>query len=202
MLLPQTNIKVKLPLIPIGVQQTNIEVNNMKKLTSFVLCACFMVLLSACFDDPIVPTTTTTISVTTTEEPTDVTLPTFDPKKIELFPPDKWDGFRPTYRYIYYRLDGFVQSLALSEDEANKWFKDYDSRQDFYSNTQNEMLIVTFVKHFNIQKDIFEEALKKYVKISLENNWEINTNEENELPNPDIIYTFDNDIINEYYRRE
>ena len=23
----------------------------------------------------------------------------------------------------------------------------------------------------------------------------------NELPNPDIIYTFDNEIINEYYRR-
>jgi hypothetical protein len=26
--------------------------------------------------------------------------------------------------------------------------------------------------------------------------------EDHEIPNADIIYTFDNDIINEYYRRE
>jgi hypothetical protein len=42
--------------------------------------------------------------------------------------------------------------------------------------------------------------LEKEKRINIELGIDM-TNEENELPNGDIIYTFDNDIINEYYRR-
>ena len=56
-----------------------------------------------------------------------------------------------------------------------------------------EMVTVAFVKRFNISKEEFELAVGKNSKYN---------DEDAELPNADIVYTFDNAIINEYYRRE
>jgi len=63
------------------------------------------------------------------------------------------------------------------------------------------MRLKMFVEYFDISKESFELFVNTEKDISLEND-EILTNEENELPNPDIIYTFDNEIIDAYYRRE
>ena len=67
------------------------------------------------------------------------------------------------------------------------------------------MYIISFIKHFNISKDDFKKAceqrkLQNEEWAALHNN-DIN-NEKLEIPNADIIYTFNNTIINEYYRRD
>jgi len=59
---------------------------------------------------------------------------------------------------------------------------------------------LAFIKHFRIAREVFEQgiALQKFWDEEFGNDTSAETNE---LPNADIIYTFDNDIINEYYRR-
>jgi len=63
---------------------------------------------------------------------------------------------------------------------------------------------VTFIKYCHISKDDFAVALEKAKRHWLA--YKISEiefdHEEWELPNADIIYTFDNEIINAYYRRE
>lgn len=65
------------------------------------------------------------------------------------------------------------------------------------------MYTVSFIKHFHIPKDIFEqvcEELPLWYDRLYDGNYD-KTEEQYEIPNADIIYTFDNEIINNYYRR-
>jgi hypothetical protein len=68
-------------------------------------------------------------------------------------------------------------------------------------NEPTEMTTVAFIKHFKIPKEKFMELVEEDEKISTSMGLNLST-EDYELPNADIIYTFDNDIINYYYRRE
>ena len=75
------------------------------------------------------------------------------------------------------------------------------------------MLMVSYIKHFNITREQFDEASKNREKLFEKNNWTMLVypfendgeysydDEAYEIYNADIIYTFDNDIINEYYAR-
>jgi len=130
------------------------------------------------------------------------TLPVYTPGLVELNPGEDYcveDGvyFKRSYRLIYYRIPSPIDDLAGEEGYA---FLDETSAQAG-SEELPEMLLVSYVKKFNISKEIFENAL-----IEIKNNYHnagVDTkNEEYEIPNADIIYTFDNDIINEYYRRK
>ena len=82
-----------------------------------------------------------------------------------------------------------------------------DASQNFWENVhpkypENEYMdLMLFVQHFNIPREDFDAVLNTYTEISLKNGWNL-TDEFWELPNADIIYTFDNDIIRYYYRRE
>ena len=67
-----------------------------------------------------------------------------------------------------------------------------------YGRDQDEMFLVSFVKRYNIPREAFDEAVDKFIA----SNREWVTEEEYEVPNADIIYTFDNEIINYYYRYE
>ena len=66
---------------------------------------------------------------------------------------------------------------------------------------ENEMLLVSFIKHYNIQKEDFSAAVLQLYEWTIEKGFDV-YHEGAELPNPGIIYTFDNEIINAYYRRE
>ena len=61
--------------------------------------------------------------------------------------------------------------------------------------------MANFIKYNNINQEAFLTAVQKMYERYLANGWDI-SDEAYELPNTDIIYTFDNDIINAYYRRE
>lgn len=128
-------------------------------------------------------------------------LPEYVPGSIKLEPQESDDyNFERKYRITYYRIWG--EWLELLDDEQTKdcdeWF-DRNSKETHFGEFQNEMLLVAFVKRYNIPREKFDEAAKKFAAGLKESDAIL---EECEVPNADIIYTFDNEIINRYYRYE
>ena len=127
-------------------------------------------------------------------------LPTYQPGSIQLSDPimDEYN-FDRTFRIAYYRHWTVFLSLLDKEQQAeyDKWL-DAFQKQNGYG-TQTEMLTVAFIKHFNIPREEFEQAVAYYQAAVQQFGYEL-TDETFEAPNVDILYTFDNEIINEYYR--
>lgn len=130
-------------------------------------------------------------------------LPEYKPGSIKLEPQDQDDyKFTRKYRIIYYQICGEFTDL-LPEDARQDFMNwaDEESKKNGYGENQNEMLLVSFVKRYNISRTDFDKAVKAYVDARNKTGEDLNS-EENEVPNGDIIYTFDNEIINRYYRYE
>ena len=129
-------------------------------------------------------------------------LPVYEDGSIELDPgqnsSDNEDGpdFQRHYRLIYYRLPSPIDNLAGQEgwDFLDEISREYNGKE------LSEMLLVSYIKRFKIPKETVEKAINERREYFLSIGNDIDY-EEYELPNVDIIYTFDNDIINEYYRR-
>ena len=132
--------------------------------------------------------------------PSEISLPVYVPGSVSLNP-----GYNDrSFRWIYYQLPGVLTAwIKQSSEDMIKAY--YELMDDFEANTSNEeiheMIMVTFIKRLNIPKsqfiEIFEEKRAFWEETGLDMG-----SEQYEIPNADIIYTFDNDIINEYYRRE
>ena len=126
-------------------------------------------------------------------------LPAYVPGSIKLTPIEYLDEypFKVTKREIYYSISSVFEELVYP-DAADEVFGDYKNPDGI---EPIEMRLVTFLKHFNIPKEDFIKATERLKEIRLKNDMDIG-HEEYELPNADIIYTFDNEIINAYFRRE
>ena len=171
------------------------------------LCA-FVLLFSACqpsVSNP--PSDSENIASEGTESNSKQTdnsnLPEYKPGSIKLEPQDQDDyEFTRKYRIIYYQIWGEFTDL-LSEDARQDFMNwaDEESQKNGYGENQNEMLLVSFVKRYNISRTDFDKAVKAYVDARNKTGEDLYS-EENEVPNGDIIYTFDNEIINRYYRYE
>lgn len=108
-------------------------------------------------------------------------------------------------RYMYYSLTYPHAQLVEDEEAYDKWYDEI-----VVTDGMDEMLLVSFVKQFNISKEDFEKANEEWIRII--NEWgdtpvtpPFDTAHEAELcevPNADVIYTFDNEFIKEYYKRE
>jgi hypothetical protein len=166
--------------------------------------------LASCNNDDI-PTETTSSTQTTsiTTEPITVTTETTtEGKRIEgilLASPERFEqrGGPHEKRMAYYYVNGFVLNLVTKDEEID-WLTKYfykDDGSNIPDDEVKESFNVSFVKYFNIPKEDFVKAINKAKEFCREHNMDITT-EEYELPNPDIIYTFDNEIIDHYYRRE
>ena len=145
--------------------------------------------------------TTTVQSSTTTSDKT--TLPTYVSGSIEIsdtdgFQADMAVNYSPSYRQIYYVLPQELQKI-VGKDVARSWIDSLG--RDRFDEEPTEMYMVSFIKHFNISKEVFEQYVEEDIQANIELGLDMK-NEWYETPNPDIIYTFDNAIINEYYRRE
>lgn len=130
-------------------------------------------------------------------------LPEYKPGSIKLEPQDLDDyTFTRKYRITYYQIWGEFTDL-LSEDARQDFMNwaDEESKKNGYGEHQNEMLLVSFVKRYNISRTDFDKAVKVYIDTRNKTGEDLYS-EENEVPNGDIIYTFDNEIINRYYRYE
>ena len=130
-------------------------------------------------------------------------LPTYVSGNIEL--QEEWyiktlmDVSYPLhYRAIYYELDSTVGNM-VDEKERGIWYSEY--QKAYGEKEATEMLYVSFIKHFNIPQADFEKFVEDREALYLAHGTDV-SDEMYEIPNPDIIYTFDNAIINEYYRRE
>ena len=125
-----------------------------------------------------------------------------------------------TTRYIYYEmvLDNMVIELPafkaawgeqyeIQMPNYEEWKEQYygtDANNYFLPDDEEpeEMALVSFIKYYNIPREVMQETIDYYY-----NEWlppyepDVDHTEEMwEIPNLDIIYTLDNDIINEYYR--
>ncbi len=130
-------------------------------------------------------------------------LPEYHPGSILLEDQadDDYD-FERKYRITYYRIWGEFLSL-LTEEQLQDYYVWCDEAWEQIRNgeTRNTMLLADVVKRYHISRTDFDQAVNEFII-----NWDLDQYdiipEEYEPPNADIIYTFDNEIINHYYRYE
>jgi len=108
-------------------------------------------------------------------------------------------SYIPIKRKVFFMLTNRVMRL-VPEENFNE-FAAFLEEQRTFGVEPTEMASVTFIKYFEIEKVDFERVIGERKEFLLSLDIDI-TEEENELPNPNIIYTFDNEIINAYYRRD
>ena len=138
-------------------------------------------------------------------------IPEFDETAYQVLSPQEaleqhgyFYKYEPQYRATYYWLThGLASAANISYEELEQWYKETVIPDQINNVEPQEMYTVSFIKHFHIPKDIFEqvcEALPLWYDRLYDGNYD-KTEEQYEIPNADIIYTFDNEIINNYYRR-
>ncbi|MCL2489031.1 MAG: hypothetical protein FWE80_10140 [Oscillospiraceae bacterium] len=144
-------------------------------------------------------TTTKPTAAKTPTYPTDANgLPEYVPGSFKLRPQEEDEfEFERKYRSIYYR--NFPEYGELVDyDEYLDWLHE----TVFDGENMHEMALVSFLKRFNIPKDEFEAETERTRSVFNDNKYCDMAQEDWELPNADIIYTFDNEIINHFYRYE
>ena len=162
---------------------------------------------------PTVPTKPTQPTVTSTPtQPTDPTQETqpnleYVPGSV-IIDPD-WDGNSGTparkHRNVYYRIHGFFLNLIPDgkwgevTDRLNAIPKDADG-------DSTQMAYLVFIQVMDLPREEFEKAVDRQRQLwisqgDIEEGQEV-VHECYELPNADVLYTFDNDLINYYYRLE
>ena len=134
---------------------------------------------------------TTTTTATEIEIPSIGSFPRIAPETItETDDPFFYESdYKMIYRRIFYRIPWEVYELAVSD------------RINPNPLETNEMALVSFIRHHDISRMDFGTAVQRMYERALEIGVDI-SEEGNELPCPDIIFTFDNEIINAFYRRE
>ena len=103
------------------------------------------------------------------------------------------------FRIAFYTISADIMRLVEDVDEMWEWLDNMG--HDGYQT----MTLMRFVEHFNISREEFDTVVDR-MREGLEDmaaRGRININSELfELPNADIIFTFDNDIVRYFYRRE
>lgn len=116
------------------------------------------------------------------------------------------------YRDVFYEIDSFIIDLVTDDEWEIFWDKVLKSED-----AANVMALVQFIQYFNISRETMEDPLRQMnesrelaIAYLIENQSRMGVYdpevlealmERIELPNLDIIFTFDNELINEYYRR-
>lgn len=101
--------------------------------------------------------------------------------------------YRQRYNNVPY---DFV--ILVGEKEFDRWY------DEIYKFNPDKSQIVSFIQYFNISKEVFEKTNLQMAKSFAEFNptmrpMDYENQQTYEIYNADIIYTFDDEIINEYY---
>ena len=115
-------------------------------------------------------------------------------------------GLPRTHRHAFYMMYGEFDDL-VEDEEMSEWFFEF---MDYFRTKRDagEPLpshFMHFVQHFDISREAFDEAVELQRERFLYEieRWDRDANSEVfELPNADIIFTFNEDIIRYFYRRE
>jgi len=137
------------------------------------------------------PTTSTTVSPN---------LPKYVDGTIEILPEDELlldFPFEMNFRWIYYGLPGAYGDMVPHDEAFEEFMRPYEE-----TNHQEPqvMILAMMIQYFNIPREEFDKAEEIYIDNRISMGMDMTT-ELYEVPNGDIIYTFDHAIINEYYRR-
>ena len=107
------------------------------------------------------------------------------------------------YRICFYQIPAFFSNL-VDKNTYEEWCETFFVGK--YPDDTNEMVMVSFIKEFNISREDFDKANVEYGKFVEEvyydacmNPQDFAEQEFSEVYNADIIYTFDNNVISEYY---
>ncbi len=101
------------------------------------------------------------------------------------------------YRQCYYDVPyDFV--VLVGKEEFDRWYN------EIYDFNPEKAQIAAFIQYFDISKEVFEKANLQMAKSFVEFNptmrpMDYENQQTYEVYNADIIYTFDDEIINEYY---
>jgi len=129
-------------------------------------------------------------------------IPVYAPGSVKLAEVDLTLGvfamypFMPTKRHIYYGLPHWLEELA--PDNGSAFVDKLEAEKD--GSEPEEMVAVSFVKYYNIARADFKKAEKKALQFNKKME-DDSCSEAYEVPNADIIYTFNNMLIDYYYRR-
>jgi len=146
------------------------------------------------------PETTTESPVIQEPETGYLKSTTYTPGTIVLDPAVPADyAFEPHYRFAYYNIPSIFSDLATPEKRSE--YFDLIERTIDVSKEPREMELVSFIKYCGISREDFDKAVQKDILFAKELGIDT-TEEEREIPNANVIYTFDNELINYYYRRE
>ena len=167
----------------------------MKKLLSLILVFILPVLLVACSENNSNNQRTNFGNNPTTEITSPETVVNVD----DLNSDDSGGGYITSskYRQCYYDVPyDFV--ILIGEEEFDGWY------DEIYEFNPDKSQIVSFVQYFNISKEDFEKTNLQMAKSFAEFNptmrpLDYENQQTYEIYNADIIYTFDDEIINEYY---
>ena len=99
------------------------------------------------------------------------------------------------FRILFYTIPLEFFDM-VNDDEVVAWTNNIGRLNE------DEMLLMHFVQDFNIPRENFDSVVNEMRTRAIEHGRRDLADEWYELPNADIIYTFDNDIIRYFYRRE
>ncbi len=175
----------------------------MKKITVFVLCF-VLVYLSACNSsidkkDLLKEETTSNTFVNIESTQNHISHKNTE-ESIDI-----GGGFLTTrkYRVRYYSVP-YQFILLVGENAYNDWKNQIANKT---TDERNEMKIKRFIQHFNIKREDFDKANLEFAKVLkgdldikiMMNPQDYADQEIEEIFNADIIYSFNDEIINTYY---
>ncbi len=186
----------------------------MKRAISILIIISIILGISACGKKPITQeeTTITTESVSQTLNTESQTVDKSETQAEETRKTTVWettinnatgDGVIEVkyYRHRYYSIAApFI--YLVGREEYREWKETQPDPDE-----TNVMLMVNFIRDFNISREDFDKANLEYawrIKYLLNGTPVMNpkdfaNQEDEEVYNADIIYTFNNELINEYY---
>ena len=192
----------------------------MKIITKLLIVFAVICSLCSCglFQPSDITTSTTTETASIISPSTTKLLPIYTPGSIKLRDPEwfrsEYDiDYEMKYRKCYYTIGGSIEDYIVyagvaTMDEVNEFI---DNRFAYNKNasSENQMPLKQIVEHFNLPREIFDRYVEGNTNFQeslaqahpSDPSYDMSS-EEWEVPNADIIYTFDDKIINEYYRRE
>lgn len=172
----------------------------MKKLIALIIVLALSVLTAACEKEPKIDTTTSATEIRQVKESLSISSTyQVDNTKEDEIKTDNGGGYIESgkYRQCYYDVPyDFV--VLVGEEEYEKWYN------EIYEFDPDKSQFVSFVQYFSISKEVFEKTNLQMAKSFAEFNptmrpMDYENQQTYEIYNADIIYTFDDEIINEYY---
>ena len=174
----------------------------MKKFLLIIMILVLLLSTVACEKEKGNNATTTTTEIGQTHEILSAsTIYQIDNSKEDETKNDNGGGYIESskYRQCYYHVPVYFIEL-VGEEEYHNW------NNEIYEFDQDEIKIGSFVRYFNISKEVFEKTNLQMAKDFVE--WgekptlrpmDYENQQTYEIYNADIIYTFDDEIINKYY---